>query len=61
MCGIPVVTLEGEKRDCENILHCPDVLSTFGLGEEPSAWVTLLRPIISKFISAFDGEPYVVF
>jgi len=60
-CGIPKVTLEGEKGDYENILQRLDAFSTFGLGEEPNAWVTLLRPIILKFIAAFDGRPDVDF
>jgi hypothetical protein len=56
-----MVTLEGEKRDYENIIQRLDVFSTFGLGEEPNAWVALLRPIISKFIAAFDGQPDIDF
>jgi Domain of unknown function (DUF4419) len=60
-CGIPKVTLEGERSDYENILQRLDALPTFGLGEEPNAWVALLRPIIIKFIAAFDGNPDITF
>ncbi|KIM38730.1 hypothetical protein M413DRAFT_241140 [Hebeloma cylindrosporum] len=60
-CGVPQVTLEGERSDYENILRRLEELPTFGLGEEPNAWVALLRPIIKKFIAAFDGNPDATF
>ncbi|KAF8966098.1 hypothetical protein BDZ97DRAFT_1809483 [Flammula alnicola] len=54
-CGIPSVTLEGEKSDWEKLLSRIDKLNDFG--PEPAAWATLLRPILTRFVKAFDGEP----
>ena len=59
MCGIPSVTLEGEKSDWERLLARLDKLNSFG--EEPKAWAALLRPILTRFVRAFDGEPDVDF
>ncbi|TFK87157.1 hypothetical protein K466DRAFT_599727 [Polyporus arcularius HHB13444] len=58
-CGIPSVTLEGEKSDWEDIYRRLSRLSE--LGDEPAVWAGMLRPIIRRFISAFDGEPDVAF
>jgi hypothetical protein len=55
MCGIPSVTLEGEKSDWERLLTRLDKLDSFG--EEPKAWAAMLRPILTRFVRAFDGEP----
>jgi len=51
-CGIPRVTLEGEKRDWEKILERLEKLKEFGL--ETIAWYHLLVPVISRFVKAFD-------
>ena len=59
MCGIPSVTLEGEKSDWERLLARLDKLDSFG--EEPKAWAAMLRPILSRFVGAFDGKPDVDF
>jgi len=59
MCGIPSVTLEGEKSDWERLLTRLDKLDSFG--EEPKAWAAMLRPILTRFVRAFDGEPDVDF
>ena len=58
-CGIPSVTLEGEKSDWERLLTRLDKLDSFG--EEPKVWAALLRPILTRFVRAFDGEPDVEF
>lgn len=58
-CGIPSVTLEGEKSDWEKILDRLDKLSSFGT--EPSVWANLLKPILKRFVSAFDGEADIDF
>ena len=58
-CGIPFVTLEGEKSDWENILLRIEKLKEFG--PEPEAWARLLRPILTRFVQAFDGQPDVNF
>jgi hypothetical protein len=59
MCGIPSVTLEGEKSDWERLLARLDKLDSFG--EEPKAWAAMLRPILTRFVRAFDGEPDIDF
>ncbi|KAJ6513728.1 hypothetical protein C8R47DRAFT_618166 [Mycena vitilis] len=51
-CGIPRVTLEGEKRDWEKILLRLEKLKEYGL--ETIAWYHLLEPVISRFVRAFD-------
>ncbi|KAJ7604153.1 hypothetical protein FB45DRAFT_851370 [Roridomyces roridus] len=53
-CGIPRVTLEGEKSDWVNILERLEKLKEYGV--ETIAWYRyhLLRPVISRFVAAFD-------
>lgn len=51
-CGIPSVTLEGEKADWEKIMARINKLPTFG--EEAGEWYKLLVPVISRFVTAFD-------
>jgi hypothetical protein len=53
MCGIPRVTLEGEKEDWENILSRLEKLKEYG--DETTAWYNLLVPVISRFVGAFDS------
>jgi len=52
MCGIPSVTLLGERSDYEDILSRLDKLEE--LGREPTDWAKLLRPIVRNFIASFD-------
>ncbi|KAJ7105180.1 hypothetical protein C8R44DRAFT_681506 [Mycena epipterygia] len=52
-CGIPRVTLEGEKADWETILARLEKLKDYGL--ETIAWYHLLRPVIARFVGAFDA------
>ncbi|KAJ7753299.1 hypothetical protein B0H14DRAFT_3096743 [Mycena olivaceomarginata] len=52
VCGIPRVTLEGEKADWEKILQRLEKLKEFGL--ETMAWYHLLVPVISRFVQVFD-------
>lgn len=52
MCGLPSVTLLGEKADWEIILKRLDKLETFGA--EPTQFCTLLRPVVSRFVKSFD-------
>lgn len=59
MCGIPSVTLEGERSDWVNLLNRIEKFETFG--EEPKAWVGMLRPILTRFVSSFDGSPDIDF
>jgi hypothetical protein len=51
-CGIPRVTLEGEKSDWTCILNRLEKLKEFG--PKTNAWYSLLRPILLRFIKAFD-------
>ncbi|KAG9309556.1 hypothetical protein JVU11DRAFT_10535 [Chiua virens] len=52
-CGLPKVTLEGEKKDWEDILRRLERLKEYGV--QTIAWYHLLRPIISRFIAAYDA------
>lgn len=54
-CGIPSVTLLGEREDWQNILNRLDKLSEFG--DEPTTFAELLRPVMHNFIAAFDSKP----
>ncbi|EJF55565.1 hypothetical protein DICSQDRAFT_164213 [Dichomitus squalens LYAD-421 SS1] len=49
ICGIPSVTLEGERADWQKLL------------DRPAAWTRMLRPILERFVKAFDGKPDVEF
>jgi len=53
-CGISRVTLEGEKRNCEDILHRLKRLKEYGV--QAIAWYHI-RPILSHFVSASDDSP----
>ncbi|KAJ7209206.1 hypothetical protein GGX14DRAFT_566393 [Mycena pura] len=52
-CGIPRVTLEGEKSDWVDVLGRLEKLKEYGI--ETIAWYHLLRPVISRFVAAFDA------
>ncbi|KAJ7189748.1 hypothetical protein GGX14DRAFT_607907 [Mycena pura] len=54
MCGIPRVTLEGDRHDWELVLHRLEKLKEYGL--PAIAWYHLLHPVISQFVMAFE-EP----
>jgi hypothetical protein len=51
-CGLPSVTLLGEKSDWKQIFHKIERLSSFG--EEPTQWLTILRPVIKRIVASFD-------
>ncbi|KAJ6518579.1 hypothetical protein DFH09DRAFT_1427252 [Mycena vulgaris] len=51
-CGVPRVTLEGEKSDWINILGRLEKLKEYSI--ETIAWYHLLLPVITRFIAAFD-------
>jgi hypothetical protein len=59
LCGISTVTLEGRKSDYIRILQRLDKLPEFG--EDTRIWAMMLRPIITRFIGAFDGNPDIMF
>ncbi|KAF7346821.1 hypothetical protein MSAN_01821200 [Mycena sanguinolenta] len=52
-CGIPRVRLEGEKADWVDILGRLEKLKEYGV--ETIAWYHLLRPVIARFVNAFDA------
>nr|CEG05074.1 unnamed protein product [Fusarium clavum] len=53
-CGLPSVTLLGEVTDYEDILSRLDKLEK--LGEEPTRFAELLRPVVRRMILSFE-EP----
>jgi hypothetical protein len=53
-CGIPSVTLLGERKDWEKILNKLNKLSEFG--DEPTTFAELLRPVLRNFIATFDEQ-----
>ncbi|KAF8883158.1 hypothetical protein CPB84DRAFT_1965226 [Gymnopilus junonius] len=53
LCGIPKVTLQGEKEDWEKILSRLEKLKEYGL--QTIAWYHLLHPVTSRFVRAFDA------
>lgn len=52
-CGLPSVTLLGDKADWELIFGRLDKLTTFG--EEPTQFCQLLQPVISRFVRSFES------
>lgn len=54
ICGLPSVTLLGEKEDWEKLLARLDRLAEFGA--EPEVYKTRLTPILKRFVRSFD-EP----
>ena len=53
-CGIPSVTLLGEREDWEKILNKLNKLSEFG--DEPTTFAELVRPVVRNFIATFDAQ-----
>ncbi|KAK6532584.1 hypothetical protein TWF281_006767 [Arthrobotrys megalospora] len=51
-CGLPGVTMLGEKSDWEALLQKVDKFETFG--EETTFFAKLLRPILKRFVMCFD-------
>jgi Domain of unknown function (DUF4419) len=60
MCGLPSVTLLGERDDWEKIRARLDKLDQ--LGKEPAEFATLLRTVLDFFVKTFDDakDPDVV-
>ncbi|KAJ5105007.1 hypothetical protein NUU61_002354 [Penicillium alfredii] len=52
MCGIPTVTLLGERDDWEKLLAKLDKLRE--LGKEPTQFADLLGPVLQGFVMSFD-------
>lgn len=59
-CGIPSVTLLGDVKDWTQILRRIDMLDM--LGEQPSIFAGMLRPILSRIVLSFEqpAAPEVV-
>ncbi|PFH54120.1 hypothetical protein AMATHDRAFT_72655 [Amanita thiersii Skay4041] len=51
-CGIPQVTLEGTREDWVNILLRIEKLKEYG--KDAANWYKLLRPVVSRFVAAYD-------
>lgn len=51
-CGIPSVTLLGEKQDWEKLAKRLDRL--YQLGDEPARFAQLLRPVLHHLVASFD-------
>jgi hypothetical protein len=60
LCGIPSVTLLGDRADWEKILNRLDMLPR--LGSEPTLFCGLLKPILGYFIQSFNdpSDPAVL-
>lgn len=52
LCGIPSVTLLGEKEDWVQMAGKLDKITQ--LGDEPATFVRLLKPVLQRFIMSFD-------
>ncbi|CAM6123541.1 unnamed protein product [Calypogeia fissa] len=53
-CGLPAVTLLGEKADWEKLLAKVDKLPSYG--EQTAQWHALLKPVLGGFVRSFE-EP----
>lgn len=51
-CGVPSVTLLGERSDWINLLAKLDKIH--GFGEEPRLFASLLKPVLEAFVASFD-------
>ena len=54
LCGIPQVTLDGNKEDWMEIASRLEKLDTWD--DKTKDWKRLLLPIITRFIKAYEGE-----
>ncbi|GJJ78992.1 hypothetical protein EMPS_11351 [Entomortierella parvispora] len=52
MCGLPAVTLLGEKEDWDKILDKIEKLKEYG--EVTTQWHGLLKPVLTGFVNTFD-------
>ncbi|GJJ78991.1 hypothetical protein EMPS_11350 [Entomortierella parvispora] len=51
-CGLPAVTLLGEKEDWEKMLDKVEKLKDYGT--ETTQWYNVLRPVLSGFVNTFN-------
>ncbi|KAI9157938.1 hypothetical protein HJFPF1_05923 [Paramyrothecium foliicola] len=54
-CGIPNLTLLGEKEDYEDILGRLEKLTEYG--KEPTYFARLLRPVVRHMVASFSAPP----
>ncbi|CAM6084378.1 unnamed protein product [Calypogeia fissa] len=53
-CGLPAVTMLGEKADWETLLAKAEKLPSYG--EQTAQWHALLKPVLGGFVRSFE-EP----
>lgn len=53
VCGIPTVTLLGERDDWTLLLSKIEKIPE--MGEEPAQFANLLRPVLRRFVASFDN------
>ncbi|GJJ78993.1 hypothetical protein EMPS_11352 [Entomortierella parvispora] len=51
-CGLPSVTLLGEREDWEKMLERIEKLKEYG--EETTLWYSLLKPVLTGFVNTFN-------
>lgn len=56
-CGLPSVTLLGTRDDWAQILDAVERLADFG--EQPATWLSVLKPVLSRFVRSFDDPTSV--
>lgn len=52
LCGLPAVTLLGTRDDWAQLRAKVETLPTYGA--ETAQWAALLRPVLSRFVAAFE-------
>jgi len=52
LCGLPYVTLLGEKADWDQIVQRIEKLKEYG--PETTAWYHLLKPVVTRFARTFE-------
>jgi len=60
LCGLPSVTLLGERSDWEEMLKRLEMLPQ--LGSEPTQFYQLLKPVLTSFLASFNApeDPNVI-
>lgn len=56
MCGLPRVTLLGEKEDYMSLCRRLAFLEALGLGEEFELWCAHVQPVLEGLVNSFDGD-----
>jgi hypothetical protein len=53
LCGLPSVTLLGDKSDWDALLRRIELIPKFG--PETAQWYRLLKPVLTRFVGTFDS------